>query len=241
VGATGMAAGFMNVPQTRVSDPLPPVRSASAPVVKTPSRTPMLVGAAVGVLLLAGAGWMFFSGRGTNRDAGSATAAQQPAASGAQATGTTGGPQVSGNTAPQVAAGQSQGAAAVVPYSSPVNATSTQRPISQAGDAAPSNRGSNSVTGAAPGKSYDAELLALEKEIQDSSSAVAVGRKLPAWRNRVTLASDVAILRVVEAEVASLTLEAAQACKIWKSIKPEDLGGRLRNTYTAGMQSCEGT
>jgi hypothetical protein len=129
----------------------------------------------------------------------------------------------------------------VVPYSSPVNATSTQRPISQAGDAAPSNRGSNSVTGAAPGKSYDAELLALEKEIQDSSSAVAVGRKLPAWRNRVTLASDVAILRVVEAEVASLTLEAAQACKIWKSIKPEDLGGRLRNTYTAGMQSCEGT
>lgn len=237
----GTPAGFPNVPPTRVSEPAPPLRSASVPVAATPSRAPMLVGAAVGVLVLAGAGWMYVAARGTNRDAATSSAAQEPVANGAQGSAPTSGAQVSGTSTPvEAAAAQRRGTPAEAAGRTPLNAASAQRPTLQSGEVAPSGGAANTVTGA-PGQSYEKELMALERQIQDSSSAVAVGRKLPAWRNRVTLASDRAILQVVEAEVATLTLETSQACTIWRSIKTEDLGTKLKNTYTAAMQSCAGT
>ena len=101
--------------------------------------------------------------------------------------------------------------------------------------------GAPSVTGVVAGQSYETELLKLAASVSDPVSAREAATQFPSWRSRITLARDRAILQLIEADVALQTGTEAQACSLWKQVVRADLGERLKNTYTAMMQSCEGT
>jgi eukaryotic-like serine/threonine-protein kinase len=230
-GASAAATVNTNVPKTRVSEA--PARAASGSLGGAPSRTPMLVGAAVGVLVLGGAGWMLISGRGTNRDTASATttqpstAAAMPAGRTSSATGTA-----------QLSASQSPSAAAAVQYGAPVGSSASQRSAPRettpvAATAAPS------VTTPVSGQSYGTELLRLDESINDAESAVRAGEALDALKRRVTLASDSASVQFIEAHAAMFTVGAARGCSLMRRIKPEAIGDQLKKSYSDGISACE--
>ena len=228
------------IPITRISSLGLTPSAAAEPVLIASRRVPILVGAAVTAVVLAG-GWLVYaSGRGAARKTPSVTPSSVPS-----------------TTAPSGAA-----PAASTPLAAPMDSTSfaslstitssdvaTMRPApaptasgaATEPKASPPATSNASVTGAATGQSYEADLLTLAARVKDSLSALQVGAEIPAWRSRVTLARDRAILQVIEADIAANKNMDVQACALWRKVDRNDLGERLNHTYAAMQQSCEGS
>jgi eukaryotic-like serine/threonine-protein kinase len=228
------------IPITRISSLGLTPSVPAAPVPATSRRMPILIGAAVTVLALVG-GWMVFSsGRGSPKE--TQTASQPvapprstPAAVAPAASSPLPAPIDSASFA-SVSTITSSDVATMRPRSSPSDAV----PDPSAGAASPAT-GSPTVTGAAAGQSYEADLLKLAARVKDSLSALQVRAEIPAWRGRVTLARDRAILQVIEADIAANRNMDEQACALWRKVDRNDLGERLNHTYAAMKQSCEGS
>ncbi|MEO8562842.1 MAG: serine/threonine-protein kinase [bacterium] len=233
------------IPITRISE-LGLTPSATASVLPTPSRRmPMVVGISVAAVAVALAGgWFLFGG--------------ERGASGATST-----PSRPVLPAPSAPAPASQ-TKAVTPLAAPLDTSmssmstitnsdiATIRPPASAMAGAGSvadNGGSGTrpasgtppVTGPAGGRSYEAELVALQESVNDAASAAQAAARLPALRRQVTLARDSAAIQFVEAKVSLFTVGAAKGCALMRRIRPQSLGAQLKQPYTEGMQSCEGS
>jgi eukaryotic-like serine/threonine-protein kinase len=229
------------IPITRISS-LGLTPSAPAEVLPSAAsrRMPVLVGAVVTAVVLVG-GWMVFAAsRGAA--AGARNETPVPAASAPSA-----GAPTSATTplAPPV---DSASFASVSTITNSDVATMVARPNSSSGETAepkgavsPAGGSVPSVTGTAAGQSYETELLSLAARVKDSLSAVQVAAEIPAWRERVTLARDRAILQVIQADIAANRNMDVQACALWRKVERNDLGERLNHTYAAMKQSCEGS
>jgi hypothetical protein len=239
----------VTIPVTRLSSAVPrtmvsPPAASSPSLPSTPSRrTPMLVGAAVLALALVG-GWLAFggAGRGSAGETGAAPATPTPRADSAAAGGTTGASRGAGATG-----AAESGVGSVSPISISDIAAAAPAPgaapiTSDPGAAtAPSPAGTPTVTGAAGSKSYETELVALQESVNDRESAGQAMARLPVILRMVTLARDSAAAQFVEAKALLFTAGATKGCALMRSIKRENLGERLKQPHTEGLQSCEGT
>jgi len=227
------------IPLTRISSLGLTPSVPEAVVAPTSRRMPILVGAGVAVVAIVGAWLVFASGDGPRAAAPAASEAAAPTSGAppASVTSAQSSTQSSPLPAPHDSSFASMSSIATLDVASgiPTGAAAA------ASGAIPQTPPAPTVTGAAAGQSYEAELLKLAAKVTDSVSAAQVGAQIPGWRRRLILARDKAILQVIEADVALNTSTAAQACALWKKVRRDDLGERLNHTYAAMQQSCEGS
>jgi serine/threonine-protein kinase len=234
------------IPVTRISSVGPTSNERAEVAAAAPKRMPIVVGAVVAAVVLVG-GWMVFTaGRGPVGEARTSPTASAP-------------PQ-SASPAPSAGAPVASRTALKAPTDSAVTSLSTvtnseiatgMRPASvpaatgsatadPKGGATRPGTGVATVTGASGGQSYEAELVALQEAVNDSSSAALATSHLSTLRRQVTLARDSAAIQFVEAKISFFTVGASKGCALMRRIRRENLGAQLKQPYTEGMQSCEG-
>ncbi|MEP6619217.1 MAG: protein kinase, partial [bacterium] len=206
----------------------PATSSAGVPA---KSRTPMLVGgAAVLVLAIAGAA-MFAKGGGTpaaNAIDSSRIATQTTAPAGAT-------PQTAAGTQQVVGGPDGKPAGANTKTATPPGvAGSVPGPV--AGGAAPAG---SAPAGASGSVSYAGELDVLDTEVQNRETAIDVLRKVPGFREKVSVPADKAYLTLIEGKATLLIKDGmGKACTIFKGIKRADLDAKLRTDLDEGISSA---
>ena len=220
-------------PPTRVASSAPSTPSeAAAPVttgggVPAKSRTPMLAGGGVLLAVAIGAGVMMMN-------KGGAPTPTKPADSPGNATPI---------TADKLGTAQITKGADKPAGRSPGSALPDTRTANNPMGATPPGRGApvlSSPGTASPGVSYANELDALDNQIQEKETALAVLKKVPDFRAKVTIPADVAYLSMIEGKALAVSGSLDKACKIFKGVRRADLDAKYLSDFDEGKSlACQ--
>ena len=218
-------------PPTRVArassadaGPLDGVRAVAAgggPLTK--SRTPLIAGGGV-VLALAVAGFVML--RGGSPPAKAADSTKIATSVTAPPLGT---PQNSGKV-PQTQ--RDKAASNTVPNTKPA-------PNSSGNPASGSVPSASSPSGAAATVSYVTELDALDAQIQEKESALAVLKKVPDFKAKVTVPAEAAYLTYIEGKALLMSGSTGKACSVFRSVKKADLDSKYQSELADGLKDCQ--
>ena len=204
-----------------LSDGVRPAAAGSGAL--TRSRTPLIAGGGV-VLALAVAGFVMLRGGSTPTKA-----ADSPKSETLVTAPPLGTPQTGGGM-PQT---PRRGAASnAVPNMKPA-ANSGGNPVSGTVPSA------SNPSGAPAAVSYVTELDALDTQIQDKKTALAVLEKVPDFKTKVTVPADAAYLTYIEGKAFVMSGSLVKACNAFRSVKKSDLDGKYQSELADGLKDCQ--
>ncbi len=189
----------------------------------TKSRTPLLAGGGV-VLALAVAGFVMLRGGSPPTKAADSTKIATSV------------------TAPTLDTPQNSGK---VPPTQRDKAASNTGPNTKPAPNSSGNPASGSVpsalppSGAAAAVSYVTELDALDAQIQEKESALAVLKKVPDFKAKVTVPADAAYLTYIEGKAFLMSGSTDKACSVFKSVKKADLDSKYQSELADGLKDCQ--